>query len=445
MSQLLPEGEAVWIGAWNQTCIVETLLGGGGQGEVYRCTVDGRPFALKWYSPGYLAKAPRLRERLERAIREGPPSDRFLWPLEMAGRAGSDEFGYIMQLREPRFRGIKDLLATPYNHAVAPNFRSLATIGFELADGYLLLHTQKGLCYRDINYNNVFFDPEVGEVRICDNDNVDINGQPGEIGGTPSFMAPELVRLEAMPSIETDRYSLAVLLFYLFMIGHPLDGKLESSIHSMDDYARRKLYGTDPVFIFDPDNDRNRPDPGVHKHPLARWPIYPSFLRELFTRAFTSGLRDPANGRVFESEWRGAMIRLRDSIQRCPDCHAENFFDPEVLRVTGRPSPCWNCRRELPLPFRMRLNKAVVVLNPGKQLYPHHLNPQRLYDFSAPMAEVVKHPTQPDLIGLKNLSGQNWTFKGTDQQIKEIAPSQTCRLASGASVHFGTASGEIRQ
>src|SRR5207247_2074307 len=159
----------------------------------------------------------------ERAIKEGPPSDRFLWPIDLTHGAAPGSFGYLMALRESRFKGLGVWLKRQIN----PSFYALATTGFELADGYLLLHAKKGLCYRDINYNNVFFDPATGEVRICDNDNVDVNGQPGEIGGTPRFMAPEIVRGEATPSIETDRYSLGVLLFYLFMMHHPLDGARE--------------------------------------------------------------------------------------------------------------------------------------------------------------------------------------------------------------------------
>ena len=81
-----------------------------------------------------------------------------------------------------------------------------------------------------------------------------LSSKPGGVLGTPGFMAPEIVRGEKRPSRETDRYSLSVLLFYLFMVNHPLEGKLEANIKWMDYAARVKLYGTDPVFIFDPDN-----------------------------------------------------------------------------------------------------------------------------------------------------------------------------------------------
>jgi DNA-binding helix-hairpin-helix protein with protein kinase domain len=440
MSHLLRPGEQVRAVIWNRPCAVHDHLGGGAQGEVYRCRVDGHDFALKWYTREYLAAAPRLRERLERAIREGPPSDRFLWPLDWVRGAGDSEFGYLMPLREKRFRGITAWL----RRRVEPSFHALATAGFELADSFLLLHAKKGLCYRDINYNNVFFDPQTGEIRICDNDNVDINGQPGEIGGTPQFMAPEIVRGEAMPSIATDRHALAVLLFFLLVVHHPLNGKKEADIHCLDGSAMRKLYGDEPVFIFDPQDASNRPVPEFHPLPLAFWPIYPTFLRELFTRAFTAGLRDPANGRVVEGEWRAALIQTRDALMRCARCKVEAFYDGERLRATGRPQTCWNCRQELTLPARVRIDKNVVVLVPGKKLYPHHVDPQRLYDFSRPIAEVTQHPAQPGVLGLKNFSDQKWVYQAGEGDLKEVGPGENCRIAHGSSVNFGTARGEIR-
>ena len=79
---------------------------------------------------------------------------------------------------------------------------------------------------------------------ICDNDNVSANGiDNSSVYGTPRFMAPEIVMGRASPSRNTDLYSLAVLLFYMFMMGHPLEGKLEAEIKCMDIHAMNKLYG----------------------------------------------------------------------------------------------------------------------------------------------------------------------------------------------------------
>lgn len=52
------------------------------------------------------------------------------------------------------------------------------------------------------------------------------------------------------------------------MVNHPLEGKQEASIKCMDMAARVKLYGTDPIFIFDPDNKTNRPVPGTMITPI---------------------------------------------------------------------------------------------------------------------------------------------------------------------------------
>ncbi|MFO1003715.1 MAG: hypothetical protein U0936_25570 [Planctomycetaceae bacterium] len=104
-------------------------------------------------------------------------------------RPGIEGFGYVMALRDVRFKGIVDLMKRR-----TERFRSLAKAGCQLAESYLRLHS-KGLCYHDISFGNVFFDPNTGDILICDNDNVGVNaGQRGGILGTPRFMAPEVVR-----------------------------------------------------------------------------------------------------------------------------------------------------------------------------------------------------------------------------------------------------------
>jgi hypothetical protein len=133
-------------------------------------------------------------------------------------------------------------------------------------------------------------------------------------------MAPEVVRGEALPNIESDLYSLATLLFYMFMLHHPLEGKKEREIKCLDPPAMTRLYGTDPIFIFDPNDRSNAPVAGEQDNAIAFWPIYPQFLRDRFITAFTDGIRNPQNGRVRESQWRGDMVRLRDAIIYCQAC-----------------------------------------------------------------------------------------------------------------------------
>ncbi|MCL2936382.1 MAG: protein kinase [Trichodesmium sp. MAG_R02] len=436
----LQDGQNIGTEISGANCKIEKQLGEGGQGEVYQVNVNGKSMALKWYFPHIVEQDPRQRERLENAIQMGAPNDRFLWPIDLALTAEQpSSYGYIMALREPRFKSLNDLV----KRRIEPSFRALVTAAFELADSYYQLHA-KGLCYRDISFGNAFFDPDTGEVRICDNDNVDVNKMPGSVAGTPRFMAPEIVKGEANPSTQTDLFSLTVLLFYILFNHHPLEGAKEQAIHCFDLAAMTKIYGTEALFIFDPDDQSNRPVPGEQDNPLIFWPIYPQSLRDLFTRAFTDGIKDPENGRVQENEWRKTMLSLRDSIIYCPHCGEQNFYDVDALKKQGKLNPCWNCQKEIVTPPRIRIGSKIIMLNHDTKLFPHHVDDRKKYDFSEPVAEVVRNPKNPSLWGLKNLSTAKWVVNTADNNMKDVEPGRSVTLAVGTKINFGTEQGEIR-
>ncbi|MBM4094696.1 MAG: serine/threonine protein kinase [Planctomycetes bacterium] len=444
MYQLLRQQQVVHGETSRAACRVEQFLGGGGQGEVYKVNIGGSTMALKWYFPH--VATPEQRKSLEVLVVKGPPNNSFLWPMEMVSDRKVPGYGYVMPLRDARFKGIIDLMK---GSAKGITYRALATAGYQLVENYYQLHCM-GLCYRDINFGNVFFDPATGDVRICDNDNVCVNNDKEaalSVLGTPRFMAPEIVRGEALPSTDTDRYSLAVLLFYIFMVSDPLAGKRESSIKAFDDKAMRKLYGADPLFIFDPDDHSNEPDPLHHKNAMAYWPLYPQFLRDLFIQSFTKGLRDPQNGRVTENPWRAALVKLRDSIYYCRTCREEVFYDPAAIKAAGgKPDKCWSCGKELSLPFRMRIvgQETMIMLNLETKLYPHHLDSNRQYDFSQPLAEVITHPKDPSIQGLRNLSTKKWNMTNANKEVRDVEPGRSVTIASGTKISFGNIEGEFR-
>lgn len=442
MSQILKVGQKVQTTSSQLECEIQKLLGDGGQGEVYQAKLGDNEVALKWYHP-HIATAEQ-RTNLEKLVAKGSPSGRFLWPFDVAISANVEGFGYIMGLRPSQYCDIVSLMKRRVKPD--PSFRVLAKVGFNLADSFYQLHAQ-GLCYRDINFGNVFFDPSSGDVLVCDNDNVGIDGASvGGVKGTLGFMAPEIVRDEMLPNTQTDLFSLSVLLFYIFMLHHPLDGKREADTHCLDYEAKKKLYGTDPLFIFDPQNRSNAPVPGYQDTVLAYWPLYPQFLRDLFIKAFSDGIRDPQQGRVRESEWRNAMLKLSDSIIYCGNCGVENFYDVEAIKSSGgKPPLCWACHRILQLPIRLRIGNNIIMLNYDSQIYPHHINSRNgLFDFSQPVAKVNRNPNDPNIWGLKNLSSEKWVVT-TPSGIKDVEPGRSVTLAGGIKINFGSCEGEIRE
>jgi serine/threonine protein kinase len=443
MNELLHPGQVVQSRS-GEPCTVIKFLGGGGQGEVYRAQWGGGEFALKWYYEQ--SSTPDQRAALEVLINEGKPSEKFLWPEDLAQATGVPGFGYIMRLRPPEYKSLNDLVSGK----IQPTFLALITAGLELTKAFRSLHN-KGLCYRDISFGNAFFDPDTGDVLVCDNDNVATNRTAkGGVLGTPDFMASEIVRMEALPSNKTDLYSLAVLLFYIFCVGHPLVGKKVLNIRSWDGPARELLFGKEPVFIFDPNDDSNAAVDKAHDPTgeaggtaLTYWQIYPQILRNTFMKAFTTGLRDP-DARVTELEWQETLVALRDSLFRCA-CGTPNFYDLEAVKSSGgRPANCWSCGKEPKLPFRMRMGKAIVMLNADSKLYPHHMGDGRAFDFTKPVAEVVRHPTDPNLWGLKNLAGEKWVVTFPNGTVKDVESSRSVPLAANTKISFGKIEAEIR-
>src|SRR5262249_20700238 len=152
----------------------------------------------------------------------------------------------------------------------------------------------------------------------------------------------------------------------------------------------------------------------------------------------TRGLTDPKHGRVRESNWRAALARLRDAIVYCSHCNAENFYDGDQPTRA-----CWSCQKKLRLPPRVRLGRDIVMLNHDTSLFAHHVDEDRRYNFSEAVAAVTRHPADPSIWGLKNLSAQTWSTTNSKGEMKDVSPGRSVTLAPGTRINFGHIEGEI--
>ncbi|MDR3289487.1 MAG: protein kinase [Peptococcaceae bacterium] len=413
---------------------VISLLGAGGQGEVYDVELDDQHYALKWYFKHTATS--EQKAILDNLVVKGMPDTSFLWPQDLIFKTHGEPFGYIMPLRPKNYKSIVDMM----KRRVEPTFYALSRAAYNLTKGYQKLHSM-GYSYRDISFGNLFFDPANGDVLICDNDNVSANGiDNSSIYGTPRFMAPEIVVGKAKPSRNTDLYSLAVLLFYMFMMGHPLEGKLESEIKCMDIHAMNKLYGTHPVFAYDPIDKSNRPVRGYQDNVLIYWELYPQTLRELFMASFTVGLNSP-NRRITEKQWLDTFANLMTCIVLCPKCNLEVFFD-EVKSAAGTAHTCWNCKSTVAIPASLVVGKSRILLQKGAKLHSHNICED--YDMNTVVGKVVQNPNNPNLWGIKNASKDNWTYIKPDGRQIPIAAGTSVGLAKNVKINFGQLTGEFK-
>lgn len=433
MDGLLKSG-TILVSESSNKYVVNTLLGAGGQGEVYDVTCNGQHYALKWYFKHMASR--EQKQILDNLVAKGAPDQSFLWPQDLIFKSYGESFGYIMPLRPKNFKSIVDMM----KRRAEPTFYALCRAAYNLTNGYQKLHAM-GFSYRDISFGNLFFDPDTGDVLICDNDNVSANGiDNSSVYGTPRFMAPEIVRGEAKPSRNTDLFSLAVLLFYMFMMGHPLEGKLEADIKCMDIHAMNRLYGTKPVFVFDPIDKSNRPVRGYQDNVLIYWDLYPKALKDLFIESFTTGLTSP-NKRITEKKWLDIFANMMSCITPCPKCGAEIFFD-EDKAINGVGHMCWNCQRVVTHPASIVIGKSRVLLQKDAKLYSHHIKAD--YNMNTVVGAVVQNPKNPNLWGIRNESDVNWTYIRPDGMQIPVAIGKSAAIAKDAKIGFGQLIGEFK-
>ena len=414
-------------------------LGSGGQGEVYRVQYDNKQYALKWYTADKIRKnISEFKKNIDSNISDGPPSSSFLWPKYIT-KVKNGSFGYLMDLMPSNLESFSSILLTyridksnPKKPVKVPvRFSSLDTIvlsALHIVKAFRELHRQ-GKSYQDMNDGGFFFDTKTGDVLVCDCDNIAPDRKNFGIGGKPGYMAPEIVTRTGRPNVDSDKFSLAVILFRLFMRGDPLEGKKVLESCSLTGEAELKHYGTEPVFVFDPNDASNRPVRGVHENVIRMWDVYPDYIKNAFIQTFTEGMHNPSK-RVIDNEWFKLLVRMRSEIVSC-SCGRPAIFASPYLK--GSKYVCSRCKSEYPT---LRIGNNLIVLNEGTKLYSIQIDKDS-EDFETVAGKVSENKKQPGLFGLKNLENKTWSVTYPDGTDKNISTNGGAPLVVGMKIDFG--------
>lgn len=422
------QGQKIKIKSGGYASIVKKL-GQGGQGIVYEVDYAGKRYALKWYQYNKIKNPTKFRNNLENNIKDGNVSDKFLWPKYITEGMQYGSFGYIMDLRKEEYKTFPDILNAKVSFG---NLYAIVNAALDLTSSFRELH-RAGKSYQDLNDGGFFINPKNGNVLICDCDNVAPYGESLGIAGKPGYMAPEVVRGKATPSVQTDKFSLAIVLFKLLLRGDPLEGEKVLKSVCLTEEVERYHYGTDPVFVYDPDNDQNRPVRGVHNNVIKFWRIFPEYIREAFITSFTKGLKD-SNERLIENQWLRLFIRLRSEIIQC-NCGNQNFLSGFLDRGDGK-IICLRCNSSYTHPLKLDIKKYPVILFLGVKLYKCHTEIDS-DDYNEVTGEVIQNKLNPGLLGIRNLSNGIWNVRFPDGTLKSIDNGKVVPILKDIEIDFG--------
>ena len=397
---------------------VEKFIGEGGQGAVYQVDYNGQKKALKWYKKYSLGNNPyAFYENIKQNVMRGAPSPEFLWPLDITEWV-DETFGYIMDLRPEGYYDVTEYMLC---HVRFASFRPIIDAAMKIVYAFRILHNA-GYSYQDLNDGNFFINPQNGKVLIGDNDNVAPDGTETGIVGKPRYMAPEIVLGKSKPNSLSDRFSMSLILYILFCLNHPLEGK-RYLISGLTPTLQEKLYGSEPLFIMDPNDDRNGPHPVIHRNSIVVWSCLPKYMQNIFISAFSQKAFQKPSARPREIEWLQVLTRLRCETVSC-QC------GNEVFAQNGESCTCEVCNRRIRIPFKLVMRKYSIPAIKDSRIYRCQVGVCDEKDALTPVAQIVEKKKNKGL-GIRNKSTKYWdaiTTKGLD---RKVAPGEVIPLKDG--------------
>jgi serine/threonine protein kinase len=212
-------------------------IGRGGMGVVYEAYQEslGRHVAVKVLDPDAVATAQRV-ERFRRESRiaarlhhehivpvygVGADAGRLYFAMQHIAGQGLD--AVLRELRSHRAGSSTTDLSKPasgwFTSIPAEYYRNVARIGAAIADALAHAHSQ-GVLHRDIKPSNLMLDAR-GHIWVTDfglarAEEADDLTNPGDVLGTPRYMAPE--RFRGPADSRSDVYSLGATLYELITL-----------------------------------------------------------------------------------------------------------------------------------------------------------------------------------------------------------------------------------
>ena len=300
------------------------------------------------------------------------------------------------------------------DHLKKPEFTLIDAMQLAIAVVHaLVVMNRLGLAYGDIHPGNFRITRSglVFEVSVIDLDNYIAAGlPPPPCIGQNLYLAPELrIALEkgspAIPSVETDRFALGVLMHEILLLCHPASG----NDHSGEAFNKAMCSG---VWLFDPAG--GSPPKGL----VGGYP--PTVLNAELAGLFRSAFSLDAAKRPSAEVWEAALLRAYSSIFCCPKRGC-------LFAIDGSKTTCPQCGYAFPpLSLRIKRGRKAIPLTGGSMVIGRSdLGGSQMVSARHAVFRRIGPETWIESIGM------NGTFCWVDSGWNRIPDGQSVLLESG--------------
>ncbi len=348
------------------------------------------------------------------------------WPVAFCNNAQENIFGFISNTIPKDYKLLSDLLYERTNQFGLKNeidiCLNLATLFGKLCE--------KGYYISNLTEANVAFNPLNGAIFLNAFKNITNDKEIYSVNSI-KFSPPEYYHQKSKGIIpESARYILSVIMFIVFFRAHPLDGIRASSKAYLTKDDLYSLYLKYPVFMLDPEDDSNRPSEYIYSKLQEKWDSFPSFIRDLFIESFSKkAIKEPLS-RPDEIKWINALVKMRSFSFVC-SCTAILSLSEE-----GKGScPC--CKKAFEVACKIKLkNYTIPTVNKTRVYRCQVTDNYTISNATEPVGVIVANPSNPQLLGFKNMTNEALVCTTIDGNTKTINNGEIAPLINGISVNI---------
>lgn len=403
----------------------------------YSMQYEGKSVLLRKYSGG----EQRLFENIRRLSEDEEIKKRLpevMWPIAISEyQESGGEFWCLMP--SPSTDSCH-----PLSHFVFPNCRSTTPKNAEsICISFVsFLHKcqqlKKYLGYLDPK--EIFINTRTGRIHFTGIDHLIDEGSAEDIVRriekynqhrtfiSERFMPAGYFADGFSPRMEDLNYYAALFSCILLLHCHPYEGKQWAKYGYMSFERSKELYGTHRQFLLDTKNNENGVTPYLHDVTNFIWDIQPQSIKDMFLRSFSRSKEEQAvQPTVFD--WLKSLIYLHNITYSCPSC-GWPLMNPDGCHELE----CYHCSSKIKLNRRIRLKEYVMAASKGARIYRCQLGACDEDDALMPVALILAKDSDPDALGVKNMTDQIWEARTPSGKINQVNPGSVVPFISGIEI-----------